>query len=126
MTVVACKVPNGLTISGAGKSVTLAGYHQPTPGEMLEKHNRGEKLEPPPPGGYGFTEVANDLWDAWFKANAQSDMVLNGVIFGADSLAVAHVMARNNGRRGAKSGLEPGGAQSTFGNHIKDQWKNFK
>jgi hypothetical protein len=105
MTVVACKIPNGLTISGAGKSVTLVGWRQLSPSEMLEKHNRGEKQEPPPPGGYGFTEVADDLWDAWFKANAQSDMVLNGVIFGADNLAVAHVMARNNSRRGVKSGL---------------------
>lgn len=117
MTVVACKIPTGVTISANGKSATIVGYRPASPSEMLERHQRGEAPIPYPPGGYAFTEnVDDDLWATWAKDHADSDMIQKGLIFGADSLALAHVVARS--KRAGPSGLESSGGQYTFGNHV--------
>lgn len=120
MTVVACKIPTGITISAIGKSALIGGYRPPSPGELMARHQRGEKLSPPPPGGYAFTEnVDDDLWTAWSQEHADSDMLQKGLIFGAESLGAAHRMARS--RHAGPSGLEAAGGQITFGNHVPRQ-----
>jgi len=57
-------------------------------------------------GGYALTHgVDADLWDAWFAANKDTDMVRNGMIFAHAKTSEVEAAARGNEAR--KSGLEP-------------------
>jgi hypothetical protein len=72
---VACKVPNGMLISGAGRQVTLLGPNK------VQVQDRA--------GGYAITEgVDGELWAAWLKANADSDAVRNNIVFAEEDLNV--------------------------------------
>jgi hypothetical protein len=80
MVAVACKVPNGLLISGNGKQAQLRGSAQVPIQERV--------------GGYAITEnVDGDLWAAWLKANADSAVVENKIVFAEDNVAVLRARA---------------------------------
>lgn len=82
---VACKVPNGLRIGG---TVLRAPY----------RWLPGEPYDPPPymKAGFAITEVPAHDWEPWRQANYDSDLVRNGLIFGArrkqdvDAFCLAH------------------------------------
>lgn len=84
---VACKVANGLNINGAGKQATLLG-----PG----------KLEPKDcPGGYAITpNVPDELWEAWSKANADSALIENKIVFAEENLIALQGKAWGRARVG--------------------------
>jgi hypothetical protein len=84
---VACKVPNGLNISGAGKQITLLG-----PGNLQPQ----DKF-----GGYAITpNVPNDLWEAWSKANADSALIENKIVFAEENLQTLQARAWSRARVG--------------------------
>jgi hypothetical protein len=57
--------------------------------------------------GYALTpNVPADLWNAWFKDNRESDIIVNHVVFAMPKFADAEVEAKNNAKM-ARSGLEP-------------------
>jgi hypothetical protein len=89
---VACKLPNGLLISGAGKQATLLGPNK------VEVQDRA--------GGYAITAgVDGALWAAWLKANAQSDVVQNSIVFAEEDLNV--LKGRAWSRNKVQSGFNP-------------------
>jgi hypothetical protein len=95
---VACKIPNGLTISGNGKMFTLRGASH----ESLDVRTRQS--------GYAITrDVPQAIWDDWFEKHKDSEVVENNLVVADDSeqILVARLSARRF--RTAKSGLEPGG-----------------
>ena len=88
---VACKIPNGLILSGAGKQFTLLG-----PGKVAVNER---------PGGYAITpNVPNDIWEEWAKTHADSELIQNHLVFAEDNLNV--LQARAWGRNRIKSGFE--------------------
>lgn len=85
MLCVACKIPNGLNISGAGKSMVLTG-----PGNLPIQ----ERI-----GGYAITlNVPNDLWDAWAKAHADSALIENKLVFAEEQVEVLKARAWSRAR----------------------------
>ena len=97
---VACKVPNGLQIRGAGKECVLLG---PNKAPLLPEPNPAKLRELF--GGYAVTAgVDDDLWAAWFKASADQEVVKNKLVFAEENLEV--LKARAFGRAKIKSGLE--------------------
>jgi len=116
---VACKLPHGLMlrlfemvdapepISGGGmkmvprarqigRAITVRGTALPF-GKLPDF-----KIE----GGYAMTEgVDADFWDQWLKANADSDVVRNGLIFA--SPRIGHAIGQAREQEEVRSGLEP-------------------
>ena len=56
-------------------------------------------------GGYGFTEVEKDFWDAWIKRNASMQFIVGGMIFCTKSERDAEAVAKE--RESERSGFEP-------------------
>ena len=55
-------------------------------------------------GGYGFTEVEKDFWDAWLKKNAGLEFVRKGMLFAHKTPRDAEAEAEE--RAGERSGFE--------------------
>src|SRR5215472_13181798 len=55
--------------------------------------------------GYAFTEIDGAVWDAWLKANHDSDLLRNKVLFGSHSLLEVENFCIAN-RRGVRTGME--------------------
>lgn len=82
---VACKVPNGVILSGNGKTATLKGSAQ------VSIHER--------PGGYALTEnVDADLWAEWSQAHADSELIQNSIVFAEENLNVLRARAFSRAR----------------------------
>lgn len=116
---VACKIPNGLILQNYdlvdGFEPVFGGGSRP----IKVAHPVGNPIKligPARPfgadpeakrvvGGYGLTHnVPKDDFDRWMKANAELDMVKNGLIFAHDS--PDNVAAKAKEMRGVRSGLE--------------------
>lgn len=85
MVCVACKLPNGIILSGNGKSAVIKGTAQVPLNER--------------PGGYALTEnVDADLWTAWAAAHADSELIQNLIVFAEENLSVlrARAFSRRN------------------------------
>lgn len=94
MVCVACKTPNGIVLSGAGKSATIKGAAQVEPQERA--------------GGYALTQnVDSDLWAAWLKNNADSALVQNNIVFAEENLEVLRVRAWSRNRVQGWNGAKP-------------------
>ncbi len=115
---VACKLPAGLKlrvfdmietqepVMGGGsrtvkvarenpKSVTVKGWSHP------------QNMAPNAPIVEGFALTPNvdkDVWDAWLKDNADSDVVKNGLIFAHEKAGGAE--AESKDKKSLRSGLE--------------------
>ena len=123
---VGCKVPNGLTLRvfkmvpafeqvfGGGQKEVEGGRAEQV-GESIKL--RGGVLDPKvlrkgrlpanaPIGGFGLTHgVPMEFMELWFKQNADSDIVRNGLIFYHESQHSAADMAGE--REAEESGYEP-------------------
>jgi hypothetical protein len=118
---VACKIPNGIimriydmveaiepspmggrTIKQArqvGGDIRIKGATTPTPNTM--QYNQLMH-------GYGITQnVPKDVWEKWFKDNADSAIVQNKLIFAFDDPNQTFARASKQRREGVRSGLEP-------------------
>lgn len=117
--VVACKMPNGIVMRGFrqktrvvqvlgggqrdekffepdGREITILGCSRPVGGEFRTRVV----------AGFALTQgVPKDLWDQWSEANAESDLVRNGLIFAYASTAETADAAKD--ARKVRSGLEP-------------------
>lgn len=85
---IACKLPHGLQITVNGVSVTLRGSN--SPGAI---------------GGYGFTNVKEDFWNAWLLTHRSYVPVQKGLIFAHPKAQAAKAKAEE--QAGIKNGLEP-------------------
>lgn len=86
--VIGCKIPNGITIRGAGKQFTLNGANQ---SNVI--------------GGYGITEdVPAEVWEDYAKAHAKSPAIVNELIFAQKDTRSARDAAKE--RKDQKTGLE--------------------
>lgn len=93
--VVGCKLPNGLVINGANKSVKLNG----TNSSILIN-------------GYGTTHnVPAEIWDEFAKNFADSPLIRNGVVFAVSDKASAEDAAKE--REKVKTGLEQADTSKT-------------
>ena len=108
---VACKLPNGLIlremtetiefeqILGAPESRQVK-YHRPT-GEQVVIEGVGFRIGDTPPilvnGGYRITRnVPKRIWDSWFDANKNSDLVKNKIIYASEKRDDVHAFAREH------------------------------
>lgn len=86
--VIGCKLPNGVTIRGAGKQFRLNG-------------TRASSII----GGFGITnDVPAEVWDDFAKVHAQSNMIKNSVVFAVGDQASAKSAAAEHDK--VKTGLE--------------------
>lgn len=85
---IACKLPHGLQIDVKGVSLTLRGSN--SPGAI---------------GGYGFTQVREDYWQAWLAAHRTYTPVQKGLIFAHPKAQSAKAKATEQAE--IKNGLEP-------------------
>jgi hypothetical protein len=103
---VACKLPNGLVISGAGKQCTLLG---PNKAPDLPASMPGARPMKDLFGGYAITSgVDTALWEAWSKASADSEVIQNKLVFAEENLEV--LKARAWSRNSVQSGFGPAAA----------------
>ena len=86
--IIACKLPTGLMLG----AVPVNGSRSPQ-----------ARIE----GGYGLTQVDAAVWSRWFEANAQSDLVRNGLIHGAET--EPEMLAWIAAHRCVRSGFEGAG-----------------
>jgi hypothetical protein len=82
---VACKIPNGFVISGAGRQVTLLGPNKapdaPAPAGLIGKPMK--ELY----GGYAITAgVESAVWEAWSRAASDSEVVQQSLVLADESL----------------------------------------
>jgi hypothetical protein len=115
---VACKLPHGLKLrlfnmvetqepvmGGGFRTVKVA---QERPESVTVKGwSHAQNMAPNAPlvGGYALTQnVDKDLWDAWLAANAQSDVVKNGLIFAHEKSV--NVEAEAKEKKDKRCGLE--------------------
>lgn len=92
---VACKIPNGLTVDFAGRSVTLNGGHASLPGEA---------------GGYGLTSgIDADWWDSWVQSvTTDFPPLKSGAIFATPRKDSAQAQGREKSAvRTGFEGLNP-------------------
>lgn len=115
---VGCKLPHGVVLrafrpttrhepvmGGGTREVTI---HEPT-GETFQVHGNSHPQNAAPAhlmaGGFALTTgVPKKLWDDWVKANADADMVRNGLIFAHGETRSVEAQARE--KEGVRSGLE--------------------
>ena len=114
---VACKLPNGFVLRAhvMVKTVeaTLGGHREIETarqvGQPFKINGSAQAVGFSTPHrivhGYGMTQVPRDIWEAWLKANKESDIIVNCMAnaFSNEQSAVAWA-AENAGRR---SGMEP-------------------
>lgn len=113
-TIVACKLPHGLTIR-LGEKVEVVNTPDPRdrhcvvtdPGVEV-KLNGPSMVDPDGNrlaiGGYGFTRVDSDGFAAWLAANPNHPAVKNELIFAVENMNTAKGKARENATR--KTGVE--------------------
>lgn len=94
MVKVGCKLPNGL-ICELGKAGD-DNYRR----VVLNGANDGHII-----GGFGFTDVTKDFWDAWYSKHKKLDFVRKGMVFVHGDKASAEDFAKE--RANERSGLEP-------------------
>jgi len=99
---VGCRHPNGLNLGGV---VLHGNFRPPNPSEVPQH---------PIIGGYGVTEVPDEVWWAWRRNNAQNPLVTNHVVLAATSvgelpgvIAAARMRARQSGQRADYMGGAP-------------------
>lgn len=85
---IACKLPHGLQINVKGVSLTLRGSN--STGAI---------------GGYGFTQVREDFWQAWLATHRTYTPVQKGLIFAHPKAQSAKAKAKEQAE--IKNGLEP-------------------
>lgn len=114
---VACKLPNGiilrafvpnqeqeLVLGGGSRDVTV---YRETEDRFVVGGTAARVGDPPPilvEGGYRITTVPKPLWDAWYEANKNSDLVKNRLIYAAEKEEDARAFSLDND--GTLSGLE--------------------
>jgi hypothetical protein len=117
---VACRMPNGLVL----RAFTMRPIQEPMPGggyrdTMMAEEIPGSRITvngvATPHGvapswemssGYALTHnVPKDVWNAWLRDAADSDAVVNRLIFAYEKPADTAAAARENEQR--RSGLEP-------------------
>jgi hypothetical protein len=106
---VACKLPFGLIIRGfrevkeqeavLGGGVRDVVVHRPT-GDAVRIRGTAAMYGQRPPltiGGYAFTyNVSKDLWDQWYKANRDSDLVKRDIVYASETQEAAEGWARDH------------------------------
>lgn len=85
---IGCKLPNGLHLDYKGVRVTLNG-------------SNSSRIV----GGYGFTSVSKDFWDAWSAEYKGFPPLEAGLIFAQNNNLSANAAATE--QAGIKSGFEP-------------------
>jgi len=83
-------VPNGLNIGG----YIVKGPQKQVPGEPVPEHYKT--------GGFALTPgVPKEVWDAWYKANENSHIVKEGLIFASDDANIHSALMMQGGMRQA-------------------------
>jgi hypothetical protein len=108
---VACKMPNGLILRGMTEVVISELVQGGGARDVKQYVPNGEQIilggtaarvgDPRPPlltaSGYRVTHnVPKDLWDAWFEANKNSDLVKNRIVFGHSDNASVEKFGRTH------------------------------
>lgn len=86
--IVGCKLPHGLIIKTGGKSATLKGANS-------------SRIV----GGYGFTPVDKDFFEAWKAEYASFEPLKSGLIF--EQANERSAVSQATEQQEIKSGLEP-------------------
>lgn len=119
---VACKMPNGVVLQlfdmvpyspGHGFPETTRAMPRPSAKVVLngnaidyDKLRRDQGMDRMIIGGYALTPgVPREFWEEWLRVNKDSALVLNKVVFAADSETRARDQAKD--QRHIQSGLEP-------------------
>jgi len=102
MTTVICRLPHGLVINhpdNYSNKVLLNGANQDQRFKRIDK-DKIILLD----GDYGVSEVADDFWAAWIKANDKHPAVLSGAIIGVKGKSDADKVAEEVAKE--KTGFE--------------------
>lgn len=88
MVVVGCKLPHGLHLDHGGRRVTINGANS-------------SRLV----GGYGFTEIDREFWEAWLEGHKEYPPVVHGLVYAQTDAKSAESKADE--QAGILSGFEP-------------------
>lgn len=91
--VIGCRLPHGIVLEHAGRSVELNGRNKHVFGGLYV-----------PEYDYGTTEVDADFWEAWIKEHPTFPAVLSNAIFVAKT--EADLKAIGNELKQEKTGME--------------------
>lgn len=97
--VIACKLPNGMVIRGAGKEFKLNGTNS---SEIIDPRtgNKANLVH-----GYGITEdVPAEIWDEFLKTHGKTPAVVNGIVFAQGDNASVRDQAKDAEKK--ETGLE--------------------
>lgn len=98
--IVGCKLPNGLLLSVAGKTIRINGrarYNMPSP----TRRNLNTDVE----AGDGLTLVDKSFWDTWLAEHKEYGPVVSGHVYASPSRTDAVAKAKDTQEN--KTGFEP-------------------